>query len=142
MRPSESYKILSTADQRLEFIRTQRRCFRSVKKNNLSKTYYSKNLVHSAVEDIKSRGTEANRSRRGKYKQDKYSNGEVTTSEDSALFSLTHTSQDTYLLQSALVNIAAGTKCFQASLLFDSRWISAHVSYLPRSGQQERSPTA
>ena len=43
-----------------------------------------------------------------------------TIPEGSALVGLTHTSQDTILLQSALVDIVAGSRSCQARLLFDS----------------------
>ena len=43
-----------------------------------------------------------------------------TISEGSTLVGVTHTSEDTILLQSALVEIAAGSRSCQACLLFDS----------------------
>ena len=43
-----------------------------------------------------------------------------TIPEGSTLVGLTHTSQDTILLQSPLVDIAAGSRSCQAQLLFDS----------------------
>ena len=75
-------------------------------------------LCKSTVIDVhKSSGTiptEVNTSRRDPEKEDS------TVPEGSTLVGSTHTSQDTILLQSALVDVAAGSRSCQARLLFDS----------------------
>ena len=122
--PSDSCKIVPTIDKRLKFLCNQKRCFRCFKTGHMSKSCYSKKCCswcngkhHSAlckstgIDGHKSSGTiltEENTSRRDPEK------------EDSTLVGSTHTSQDTILLQSALVDIAAGSRSCQARLLFDS----------------------
>ena len=128
--PSDSCKIVPAVDQRLEFLRNQKRCFRCFKKGHMSKSYYSKKRCsrcngkhHSAL--CKSAGidghkpsgtvpTEENTSKRNPEKEDS------TVLEGSTLVGSTHTSQDNILPQSALVDVAAGSRSCQARLLFDS----------------------
>ena len=71
----------------------------------------------TGIDGHKSSGTiptEENTSRRDPEKEDS------TVPEGSTLVGSTHTSQDTILLQSALVDVAAGSRSCQARLLFDS----------------------
>ena len=51
-----------------------------------------------------------------------------TIPEESTLVGLTHTSQDTILLQLALMDIAAGSRSFQPHLIFDSGSQSTFIS--------------
>ena len=140
--PSDSCKIVPAVDQRLEFLRNQKRCFRCFKKGHMSKSCYSKKRCsrcngkhHSAL--CKSAGidghkpsgkvpTEENTSKRNPEKEDS------TVLEGSTLVGSTHTSKDTILLQSALVDVAAGSRSCQARLLFDSgsqrTFISQHLA--------------
>lgn len=127
---SDSCKIVPTIDKRLEFLRNQKRCFRCFKTGHMSKSCYSMKRCsrcngkhHSAlckstgIDGHKSSGTiptEENTSRRDPEKEDS------TVPEGSTLVGSTHTSQDTILLQSALVDVAAGSRSCQARLLFDS----------------------
>ena len=131
--PSDSCKIVSKIDQRLEFLHNQKRYFRRFKKGHMSKSRYSKkrcsrcNGKHhlalcksSGIDGHKSSGTDpaeentSNTSTRNPEKDDS------TIPEESTLVGSTHTSQDTILIQSALVDIAAGSRSCQAPLLFDS----------------------
>ena len=128
--PSDSCKIVPTIDQRLAFLRNQKRCFRCFKKGHMSKSCYSKkrcsrcNGKHhlalcksTGIDEHKSSGTdptEENTSKRNPEEEDS------TIPEGSTLVGSTHTSQDTILLQSALVDVAAGSRSCQARLLFDS----------------------
>ena len=128
--PSDSCKIVPTIDKRLEFLRNQKRCFRCFKTGHMSKSCYSKKRCsrcngkhHSAlckstgIDGHESSGTiptEENTSRRDPEKEDS------TVPEGSTLVGSTHTSQDTILPQSALVDVAAGSRSCQARLLFDS----------------------
>ena len=127
---SDSCKIVPTIDQRLEFLRNQKRCFRCFKKGHMSKSCYSKkrcsrcNVIHylalfksTGIDGHKPSGTdptEENTSKRNPEKEDS------TISEGSTLVCSMHTSQDTILLQSALVDVAAGSRSCQARLLFNS----------------------
>ena len=128
--PSDSCKIVPAVDQRLEILRNQKRCFMCFKKGHMSKSCYSKKRCsrcngkhHSAscksagIDGHKPSGTvptEQNTSKRNPEKEDS------TVQEGSTLVGSTHTSQDTILLQSALVDVAAGSRSCQARLLFDS----------------------
>ena len=128
--PSDSCKIVPAVDQRLEILHNQKRCFRCFKKGHMLKSCYSKKRCsqcngkhHSAL--CKSAGidrhkpsgtvpTEENTSKRNPEKEDS------PVQEGSTLVGSTHTSQDTILLQSVLVDVAAGSRSCQARLLFDS----------------------
>ena len=136
--PSDSCKIVPAIDPRLEFLRNQKLCFRCFKKghNIMLKSCYLKKrfswcngkhhlalCISTGIDGHKPSGTdptEANTSKRNPEKEDS------TIPEGSTLVGLTHTSQDTTLLQSALVDVAAGLRSCQAHLLFDSG--SEHTS--------------
>ena len=109
---------------------TMPQCFRCFKKGHMSKSCYSKkccsqrNGKHhlalcksTGIDEHKSSGTdptEEHTSKRNPEKEDS------TIPEGSTLVGSTHTSQDTILLQSALVDIATGSRSCLAHLLFDS----------------------
>ena len=121
--PSDWCKIVPTVDLRLEFLSNQKRCFRCFKIGHMSKSCYSTKKHHLAlcksagIDGHKSSGTdltEESTSKRNPVKEDS------TIPEGSSFVSSTHTTQDTILLQSALVNVVVGSRGWQARLLFDS----------------------
>ena len=131
--PSDSCKAVPTIDQRLEFLRNQKRCLRCFKNGHMSKSCYSKkrcsrcNGKHhlalcksSGIDGHKSPGTDPTEENTTNTSKRNPEREEMTIPEGSILVGSTHTSQDTILLQSALVDVAAGSTSCQARLLFDS----------------------
>ena len=123
--PSDSCKIVPTIaiDQRLEFLRKQKRCFRCFKTGHMSKSCYSKKRCsrcnekhHSAL--CKSTGIDGNKSSGTDPAEENTNNASTRNPEKddsiipegSTLVGSTHTSQDTILIQSTLVLFDSGSQ--------------------------------
>ena len=130
--PSHSCKIVPAIDQRLDFSAARKDVSGALRKVICQRPATRRSVVRSAMENItgrylnhleltdKSSGTDpaeentSNTSTRNPEKDDS------TIPDESTLVGSAHTSQDTILLQSALVEIAAGSRSCQPRLLFDS----------------------